>query len=280
MPRKVTAATDARGLAPLLFCVSLAAAAPAPSAEKAVSGNTPVTPFGVAAAPASAAGAAVAPHPDSLAKLAARRYGAGAFHQVAAIHYTFKVRFKGKDTERRWTWFPREDSVLYSGKDTAGLAITAAWSRRNRFSMESPPVKPLDRWFVNDQYWLLFPLHLVWDKGVRLESAGMPSARGGGAGEAWRLTATYPSEGGYTPGDAYDLFLDTAGTVRRWIFRKGNSAEPTREAHWSAPVAVGPLWISLERKGPEGDFRLWFEDVKVDRRHGSGKPRVSEAPGG
>lgn len=277
MPRRGTDATEPRRIAPLLLGLAFLAA-PGPAAESGASRNAPVTPFEAVSAPAPAGGAAVAPHPDTLAKLAARRYGAAAFHRVGALHYTFKVRFQGKDVERRWTWFPRQDSVLYSGKDTAGLAVTAAWSRRNRFSMESPSVKPLDRWFVNDRYWLLFPLHLAWDKGLRLESAAAPS--GAGAGEAWRLTAVYPAEGGYTPGDAYDLFLDTAGTVKRWIYRKGNAPGPTREARWSAPAAIGPLWISLERRGPEGDFRLWFEDVRVTPRPPSDPSGVSGSPGG
>lgn len=229
---------------------------------------------------ASAAAAAEAPKADSLARLVAERYGASEFHKVKALHYVFNARFAGKNIERRWIWFPRQDSVVYSGKDAAGLEVQAGYSRRNRFSMDSQGIRPIDKWFVNDQYWLLFPLHLVWDKGLRLEAADLsaapdsgalvPAARGKssgkrkGRGEAWRLTAAYPSEGGYTPGDAYDLFLDSMGTVKRWIFRKGNDPRPTREALWSDPVSVGPLKISMERPGPEDDFKLWFTGVKVE----------------
>jgi hypothetical protein len=210
---------------------------------------------------ATSAGGGSAPHPDSLALMAARGAGAGEFHRVGALHYTFKAQFEGKTVERRWTWHPHEDSVAYRGKDAGGLEVQAAWSRRNRFSMESPQVQALDKWFVNDQYWLLFPLHLVWDKGLRLESA-----TGSGEGEAWRLTAVYPKEGGYTPGDAYDIFLDGRGSIKRWIFRKGNAPEPTREALWAPPVQVGPLRLSMERKGPDGKFRIRFEEVRVDMR--------------
>lgn len=217
------------------------------------------------------------PSHDSLARLIADRYGASGFHQVKSIHYVFNVRSEGKEVAREWTWFPKTDSVAYRGKDPGGLSVQASWSRRNPFSVQSPGVRPLDRWFVNDQYWLLFPFHLAWDKGLRLESAPAEAVAGKGGGEAWRLTVTYPSEGGYTPGDAYDLFVDSAGTVRRWIFRKGNAAKPTRETRWSAPVTMGPLRLSLEREGltgPEGPspdgkgresgFKIRFTDVRVE----------------
>lgn len=225
--------------------------------------------------PATSAEGRAAPHPDSLARLAARAAGADAFHHVGALHFTFKAGFAGKDIERRWTWHPHEDSVVYRGKDAAGLEVEAAWSRRNRFSMESPQVQALDKWFVNDQYWLLFPLHLAWDKGVRLESA----PAGPGKGEAWRLTAVYPPEGGYTPGDAYDIFLDRQGTIKRWIFRKGNAPEPTREAVWSPPVQVGPLRLSSERKGQGGDFRIHFADLRVEMRGQTSKPLAAPGSG-
>jgi hypothetical protein len=196
-----------------------------------------------------------------LADTVARRYGLKDFHKVASIAYVFNLRFGGKEIHRRWTWHPAADSVTYSGPDASGLEVQASWSRRNQFSMESPAVGPLDRMFVNDQYWLLFPLHLAWDKGLRLEAEDL-----GPVGETHRLSVIYPPQGGYTPGDAYDLFLDSSGTVLRWIFRKGNASQPTREALWSPPEAHGPLLLSLDRKGPKDDFHLWFTDVKVEAR--------------
>lgn len=264
MRRRGTAGIDPLAAAALSATLLFLAPAYAADAAKAASSNSHDTPFEARAAP----------HPDTLARLAARNAGAAEFHRVGALHFVFKLSLEGKDVERRWTWHPHEDSVLYRGKDPGGLEVQAAWSRRNRFSMESPQVQALDKWFVNDQYWLLFPLHLVWDKGVRLESA----AAGPDGGEAWRLTAVYPAQGGYTPGDAYDLFLDSRGVVKRWIFRKGNAPGPTREALWSPPVQVGPLRLSLDRKGPEGRFRIRFDDVRVDMRGTTAKPAVSAAP--
>jgi hypothetical protein len=199
------------------------------------------------------------PSADSLAGRIADRYGADAFEKVESISYKFNVKHKGGEVERTWTWFPKQDSVLYRGKDAKGVMLTMAYSRRNRFSMGSEQVTAVDKSFVNDQYWLLFPLHLKWDKDIKLQVG--PSAQ---AGEAHKLTVTYPSQGGYTPGDAYDLFVDSTGMIKRWVFRKGNAPEPTTQTAWSAPVEMGGLGISMEHPGPTKDFKVWFSDVKVE----------------
>lgn len=196
---------------------------------------------------------------DSLAARIAERYGAGMFHRVQSIRFTFNVRFKGKEVSREWTWFPRVDSVVYRGEDAKGLKVQASYSRRNPYGMKTPSVAAIDKSFINDQYWLLFPLHLAWDGNLTFTIA--PGSR---PGEARRLTVAYPKEIGYTPGDAYDLFVDSTATIRRWIFRKGNSPQPTREASWSEPVLIGGLPISLEHAGPDKEFKLWFSDVQVD----------------
>ncbi len=198
------------------------------------------------------------PAPDSLARRIADRYGAERFHRVQSVHYVFNVNFKGKHVVREWTWFPKQDSVLYTGEDAKGMRLKAAYSRRNAYSMGSESVAAIDKSFINDQYWLLFPLHLRWDKDLKLQVKA-----GEKPGESYHLTVMYPPAGGYTPGDAYDLFVDSTATLKRWIFRKGNSPQATNEAYWSAPSAFDGLEISLEHPGASKDFKLWFTDVKV-----------------
>ena len=216
------------------------------------------TPVAVPQSPASPGSQAGLPDARALADRIARRYGSDAFHRVVSMRFTFHARFKEHDIGREWTWFPKQDSVGYRGPDAKGVVIQAAYSRRNAFSLKSDQVAAIDKSFINDQYWLLFPLHLKWDKELTLKVS-----RADRSGEAWRLMVAYPPGGGATPGDAYDLFVDSSAAIKRWIVRKGDGAEPAREAFWSAPVGIGGLGISLEHPGPDPDFRLWFTDVKV-----------------
>jgi hypothetical protein len=150
--------------------------------------------------------------------------------------------------------------VVYRGPDPKGVVLQAAYSRKNAYSMGSETIAAIDKSFINDQYWLLFPLHLKWDKGLTLDVSASDRA-----GEAWRLTVGYPATGGYTPGDAYDLFVDSAATLKRWIFRKGNAPEPSNEVTWEAPVEIGGLSFSREHKGIGKEFRLWFTDIAVEK---------------
>ncbi len=201
------------------------------------------------------------PTADSLATLVAERYGVSEFPKVTSIHYVFHVLHDGKAMERDWTWFPHADSVIYRGPDGGGQSIQAAYSRRNTYSMAAPNIVAIDKMYMNDQYWFLFPLHLRWDKDLKLEVA--PAGEGAGKGEAYKLTAMYPTTGGYTPGDAYDIFVATDGTIKRWIFRRGNAPKPTVEAYWAAPEKKGDLNISLERPGTKPGFKVWFTGVEV-----------------
>lgn len=200
---------------------------------------------------------------ESLARKVAMRYGLEAFPGVKTIHWVFNVTAGKKDVSRDWTWYPQEDSVLYKGEDAAGAPISAAYSRKNGISMASEQVKSVDKMFINDQYWLLFPLHLAWDSGTTMSVSKMP-AKGRKTGETYKLTISYPQQGGYTPGDAYDLMVDSSGMVHRWMFRKGNAGKPTTEATWSEPVPVGGLNLSMDRPGTKGPFKVWFTDVRVE----------------
>lgn len=213
----------------------------------------------IAAADAGAPGAGI-PSARALADRIAERYGSARFEGVTVLHYKFHVKFGDKNVEREWTWHPKQDSVEYRGPDAKGVILQAAYSRRNAYSMGSETVATIDKSFINDQYWLLFPLHLKWDKGLTLKASASDRP-----GEAWHLMAQYPAQGGYTPGDAYDLFVDSTATLKRWIFRKGNAPEATNEVTWDAPVEKGGLAFSLNHQGMGKDFRLWFTDVTVER---------------
>jgi hypothetical protein len=181
----------------------------------------------------------------------AARYGLADFPKVRSIRFTFNVRHDGKDTSREWTWFPAEDSVLFKGKDPKGLNVQAAYSRKNPYSMGSETVAGIDKDFINDEYWLLFPLHLAWDQGLDLK-----------LGEGGVLVVRYPQQGGSAPRDAFDLSADSAGTIRSWVFYRGGADTGAMRADWANLTNVDGLPLSLERTGQKG-FKVWFTGVKV-----------------
>jgi hypothetical protein len=123
----------------------------------------------------------------------------------------------------------------------------------------------VDPGFFNDQYWLLFPFHLVWDASATVKDAGMQKLPLG-KGSAKKVAVTYPSDGGYTPGDTWELYVGTDGRIRELAFRHGGSAKPSVVlATWADYKKAGPLLFSLDHRGTADGkpFHLSFSNVAV-----------------
>jgi hypothetical protein len=134
----------------------------------------------------------------------AQSYGLQYFGEVEKIQYRFNVKIGEKLINRFWIWEPHLDRVTFKGMDYQE-AIT--YNRSEMVSTESNKLKKIDAWFINDNYWLLFPYHVAWDTNANVEDIGRQGLPMGD-GKARCVVVTYPAAGGYTPGDVYDLFLD------------------------------------------------------------------------
>lgn len=181
--------------------------------------------------------------------------GLSAFEQVESIEYSFNLELTNRSMVRTWTWWPKSDKVQLkrAGKNSEVIAYT-------RGEGMDPKI---DRQFINDLYWLVFPFVVVWDDSVRLESMD-PSAFTAGIEAAGGIRVLYPDGVGYTPGDVYEIYYDSDYLITHWVFRKGGSAKPSRITAWEDYEKFGPLNLSLNRpEYPQGAFRIWFTDVAV-----------------
>ena len=137
---------------------------------------------------------------------------------------------------------------------------------RSQLSSQSAQVKDeIDPAFINDQYWLLFPLHTSWDGSADVEDAGMHKLPLGN-GSAKRVIVRYPSEGGYTPGDIWELYVGTDNRVQEFIYHRGGPKKPSVIiASWTGYKKAGPLLISTDHHGTaDGNpLRVFFSDVAV-----------------
>ncbi len=191
----------------------------------------------------------------------AEAHGAQAFADIERIRFTFNVQAGERNAQRQWEWSPKTGEVSFTGLD-AGLSLSHTYQQAKIKEGDAALNEKVDRWFINDQYWLLFPLHLVWDTGCAITANGRQTLPLG-SGEARSLTVAYGDSVGYTPGDAYDLFYDDDFRLAQWVFRKGGAMQPTRAVTWEGYAQVGPLLLSLEHRDGEGKFRLWFSEVAV-----------------
>ena len=115
--------------------------------------------------------------------------------------------------------------------------------------------KKIDAAFINDNYWLLFPFHLVWDKNVEFKDDGIknyPISKGKGR----CLIVTYSKQVGYTPGDAFELYLDKDNRIHEWIYRKAGSMKNPFPATWEGNKNFKGVIISTEHYGPGKQIQI------------------------
>jgi len=198
---------------------------------------------------------------DSPRDQLADAYGLINFAQVEELRYTFNVQLPDRVISRAWSWEPKKDRVTFRGTTAQGGAVS--YDRSTLAGPVSESIKKVDPWFINDNYWLLFPLRLSWDQSAAIAVDEAPVQLPIGMGQAKRMVVRYPSNEGYTPGDTYELFIGASDRIEQWIYRKGGDPTPTRITTWEDYRRVGPLTLALNHRGSEGNFRVWFTDVAV-----------------
>jgi len=118
----------------------------------------------------------------------------------------------------------------------------------------------IDKNFINDVFWLLFPFQIVWDPTLTFEEE--ENDKDPISGETvQKLRVIYNKDDGYTPGDVYELFYDEDYNITAWIFLRGGKGEG-RATVWKDNQEYNGITISTEHRNPEGGG-LWFSDIKV-----------------
>jgi hypothetical protein len=197
---------------------------------------------------------------DDVRTRVATVYGLEEWDQVEELRYTFNIKVGEREVRRSWIWRPKDKRVTFRDELSGDEAF---WYHLDDVG-DNPPeeLKKIDHRFINDQYWLLFALHIAWDQDATVTHvADQPLPIG--EGRATKLTVQYPETGGYTPGDAYDIFIGPDNRVVQWVFREGGQADPSMATTWENHQRFGPLLVPTEFISGDGSFRLWFSDVAV-----------------
>ncbi|WP_040248334.1 hypothetical protein [Psychroserpens mesophilus] len=190
---------------------------------------------------------------STTAEKIALAHGFENWKHVNDIQFTFNVDRDSSHFERSWTWNPKSDDVrLVTDTDTI---------QYNRTSVDSLSINA-DKAFINDKFWLLIPFQMVWDKGTTISESSTAVAPISKT-ELNKITLTYGNEGGYTPGDAYDIYFDKDYIIQEWVFRKGNSEEPSMTTTFENYQDVNGIKFAHDHKMTEGNFNLYFSNIKI-----------------
>lgn len=180
----------------------------------------------------------------------AKAHGIDQWNKVSKIQFTFNTS-RG---ERSWSWEPKTQNVVLINK---GDTISYNRSKIDSLSLNA------DRAFINDKYWLLAPFQLVWDKGTTISEPVNEIAPISKV-EMQKITLTYPNEGGYTPGDAYDFYFGDDFIIKEWIYRAKNSEEPSLITTWEDYEDFSGIKISKKHRNAEDTWALYFTGIKIE----------------
>jgi hypothetical protein len=208
------------------------------------------------------------PKRPAIAEPIAKTYGIDSFDQIDQIRYTFNAQFPGVDLSRSWIWEPKSGRVTYDGKDKAGNPVKVTYLRSQLASQDAMVKDEIDPGFMNDEYWLVFPFHTVWDSNAQVTDEGMQKLPIGD-GSARKVVVKYPSDVGYTPGDTWTLFVGPDYRVQQFIYNRGGPKKPSEVImSWAGYKKAGPLLISTDHTGTaDGNpARIFFTDVAVKTR--------------
>ncbi len=200
-----------------------------------------------------------------IAEQIAKTYGLDSFGQIEAIRYTFNAQFPGVNVSRSWVWQPKTGQVSYEGKDKDGKPVKVTYVQ-SQLNGESAIVKDeIAPAFVNDQYNLLFPLHVYWDGSADVQDMGMQKLPLG-KGSAKLVAVKYPKAGGYTPGDTWELYVGSDNRIEEFVYHRGGPKKPSVViASWTGYKKAGPLLFSTDRRGTADGkpLRVFFSNVSV-----------------
>jgi hypothetical protein len=202
-----------------------------------------------------------------IAEKMAKTYGLDSWGQIEGIRYTFNLEIPAFNLKlsHTWEWNPKTGQVTYEGKDKDGKPVKVTYMH-SQLSGEPANVKDeIDPNFMNDQYWLVFPFHVIWDTSADVQDKGKQKLPLG-KGSADQVVVKYPSDGGYTPGDTWELFVGSDNRVEEFIYRRGGTKKPSVViATWAGYKKAGPLLVSTEHRGTADGkpLHLFFSNVAV-----------------
>jgi hypothetical protein len=195
----------------------------------------------------------------------AKTYGLDSYGQIEAIRYTWSAQFPGVNVSRSWVWEPKTGKVSYEGKDKDGKPVKVTYLRTQLDSQPDNVKNEIDPGFMNDNYWVLFPFHAYWDTSATVTDQGMHKLPLG-TGSAELVAVKYPDQGGYTPGDTWELYVGKDKRVEQFVYRRGGPKKPSVViATWTGYKKAGPLLIATDHRGTADGkpLRVFFTDVAV-----------------
>jgi hypothetical protein len=64
------------------------------------------------------------------------------------------------------------------------------------------------------------------------------------------------------------MYVNEQGLLQQWQYLPGGNEDKAMAHTWEKHRQLGPIVVSLDHRGPDGNFRLWFTDVQAKLTNG------------
>lgn len=202
---------------------------------------------------------ALQPPPPTLDQLILEA-GADRLDTITTLGFTFRVEKEGKEVAARsWSWDRMANTVTRTvGSET--LTFTPG-------SPNNDAERKADAQWINDSYWFSPVLHLSWAEEPNITSEGDCELFGDLERPFSCLLVQYKGDGGgYTPGDAYRLYVGADNRIGGWDYIPAGKTEPAMTTTFSDYTEAGPLKVATEHRSQDGSFRLHFDGISATTR--------------
>lgn len=177
--------------------------------------------------------------------------------EVNEVKFTFSVGKMGQTLyARNWTWNRNTgDVTLIAPPDTVHYNINEHKDDRQTSA---------DRAFVNDIYWLVPEFKFMTDQGteiIEMTDAIAPISKD----TLDMFTIIYDNDGGYTPGDAYDVYYDKEHNLREWVYRQKNDTVIGMMTTFEEFETVNGIKVATDHRTPDRMTRIHLTNIEFNK---------------
>ena len=190
---------------------------------------------------------------DGIGNTIAMANGLDKFKDATEVEFTFNV--KVNDTvrsSRHWKWNTKTSEISLTEGD-----ITQSYTKTDSIPEDKVSI---DQKFINDSYWLLFPYQLVWSDAKLTEEKEVAAPISGDT--LTKLEVAYSADGGYTPGDTYDIYYGDDHMIEEWVY-KAAGGDRQMATTWEDYEEFMGIPIAKMHKSEDGSFQLYFTDIVI-----------------
>lgn len=187
-------------------------------------------------------------------------HGFDKFDQIKEIQFAFKARIAVIHKDRYWKWNTKTNVVTLMDSD----GKTKVEYDRDDLATLGDEAKETEKDFINDSFWLAWPLHLSWNDQVQVRELGMKTDPLTDKTRRCIEIDYSTTEGGFTPGDRYELYFDEGDLKpESWAYYPAGKDDPKIVCSWEDYTTINGFSFSQTHENSNGLFKLKLEEITV-----------------